>query len=239
MTGTLPARVLVWPAMTDEAWKPVAPAFKRPSAVQSHRRARVHESYQTAAECIGPIHHGMSVFAITRGQFSQIDAILHVLSQTGPAAISVWSWSIAEFDLDALKTPATFRAGETRVTAARLIIDEAARSKCAHLLNAWRDHFGPDSVRYAATHAKIALIEGGGFRVCIRGSLNLNSNPRFEQIDITEGGPEFDLIRGIEDEIPVLPPEATNGEIDRASKIGATPQLDRLPMFEGVKTWQP
>lgn len=55
-----------------------APAKGRSSA-PSVRRARAVQSFRTAAECIGPVEPGMALFAVTRGQFSMLDAILHVL----------------------------------------------------------------------------------------------------------------------------------------------------------------
>ena len=60
------------------------------------RRKRVVESFESAAKCIGPIEKGMSLFAITRGQFSMIDAIFHCLHEIGPAEMSVWTWTIAD-----------------------------------------------------------------------------------------------------------------------------------------------
>ena len=48
------------------------------------RRKRVVESFENAATCIGPIEKEMSLFAITRGQFSMIDAIFHCLHAIGP-----------------------------------------------------------------------------------------------------------------------------------------------------------
>ncbi len=53
------------------------------------RRKRIVESFRSAAEAIGTVEAGMSLFAVTRGQWSMIDAIFHCLSQTGPANISV------------------------------------------------------------------------------------------------------------------------------------------------------
>jgi len=38
------------------------------------RRKRAVESFKTAADCIGTIEEGAALFAITRGQFSMIDA---------------------------------------------------------------------------------------------------------------------------------------------------------------------
>jgi hypothetical protein len=64
-------------------------------------RKRVVESFENAAACIGPIQKDMSLFAITRGQFSMIDAIFHVLHEAGPAAIPVWMRPIAHCEVEA------------------------------------------------------------------------------------------------------------------------------------------
>ena len=52
------------------------------------RRTRANESFGCAAQCIGKVEAGMSLFAVTRGQWSMIDAVLHVLDQVGPAKLS-------------------------------------------------------------------------------------------------------------------------------------------------------
>ncbi len=52
-------------------------------------RKRVVESFENAAKCIGSIANEMRLFAITRGQFSMIDAIFHCLHEIGPAQVSV------------------------------------------------------------------------------------------------------------------------------------------------------
>ena len=66
------------------------------------RRKRVVESFENAASCIGQISREMSLFAITRGQFSMIDAIFHCLHETGPAEVSVWTWTIADYEVEAM-----------------------------------------------------------------------------------------------------------------------------------------
>lgn len=197
------------------------------------RRLRAVESFKDAADCIGPVHAGMSVFAITRGQFSMIDAVLHVLKATGPAKVSIWTWNIADYEIDVF----TAMMRDERVTAGRLVIDLSARARNAPLIAGWRDLFGAESVRTVRNHAKIATVEGGGFRVLLRGSMNLNHNPRFEQLDVTEGGPDFDLIREIENEIEILPPDASCADVDRVSKVADAFGAETLDMFKGLKTW--
>lgn len=200
----------------------------------STRRARAVESFRTAADCIGDVEPGMALFAITRGQFSMIDAVLHVLEQVGPARLSLWTWTIAEYEIQAFNG----LQSDGRVTGGRLIIDGGARQKNRPLLQQWQARFGADSVRYVLNHAKIATVEGeNGLRVLLRGSMNLNHNPRFEQLDVTEGGPDFDLVRQIEDELPILEDDASGSEVFKASKVSQAFEAGQLAMFAGLKRW--
>jgi hypothetical protein len=176
----------------------------------------------------------MSLFALTRGQWSMIDAVLHVLDQVGPASVSLWTWTVAEYEVQTLSR---LRRDE-RLTSGRLVIDYGARNKNAAIIAEWQSSFGPDSVRYVVNHAKIALVESAsGFRCLLRGSMNLNFNPRFEQFDLTEGGPDFDLVRSVEDELHSLPNTVTGSQAYCASKLhNAFPQ-ETLDLFGKVKTW--
>ena len=63
----------------------------------TNRRRTAKESFGLACECIGKCEAGMSLFAITRGQWSMIDAVLHVLDQVGPAA-GVWAALAGEIE---------------------------------------------------------------------------------------------------------------------------------------------
>ncbi len=209
----------------------------KPTAVRrssvAGRRARAVESFRTAAECIGPIEPGMALFAVTRGQFSMLDAVLHVLDQVGPARVSLWTWTIADYETARF---IEFQR-DGRITDGRLVIDHGARAKNHALLADWRAAFGPESIRYVVNHAKLATVEGGGRRVLLRGSMNLNFNPRFEQLDVTEGGEDFELVRRLEEELPILAPNASASECFRASRAGRAFDPETLSIFAGVKTW--
>jgi hypothetical protein len=199
------------------------------------RRARAVESFGNAAKCIGPITKGMSLFAITRGQWSMIDAILHILHEVGPSKISFWTWTVAEYEIQVVDR----LRRDGNITAGRMIIDYGARNKNAQLIRQWKDTFGEDSVRYVVNHAKIATIESeSGLRLLARGSMNLNFNPRFEQFDLTEGGPDFDLVRRIEDELPILPDDCTGPQAFVASKAGQAFDAETLKMFTRPKVWE-
>jgi len=200
----------------------------------TRRRQTARESFRSAAECIGPCEAGMSLFAITRGQWSMIDAVLHVLDCVGASSVSLWTWTVAEYEVEVL----TRLRVDQRITSGRLVIDYGARNKNAAIIADWKSSYGADSVRYVVNHAKIALIESvGGLRFLLRGSMNLNFNPRFENFDITEGGPEFDLMRGIETDLPVLLDSVTGKQAYEASKVASAFTDKQLSLFGGTKVW--
>ena len=43
----------------------------------------------TAFEAIGPLEPGCEIFGFTKGQFSLMDLITAILSQTGPASVDI------------------------------------------------------------------------------------------------------------------------------------------------------
>ena len=67
--------------------------------------------------------------------------------------------------------------------------------------------------------------------------MNLNFNPRFEQFDITEGGPDFDLVEEIEDELPLLGDNCTGKQVWAASRVGEAFEPEQLALFSGMKVW--
>jgi hypothetical protein len=53
----------------------------------------------TASQAIGIIEKESDTFILTYGQFSLIDALVAILDQTGPAHVSVSTWTAAHADL--------------------------------------------------------------------------------------------------------------------------------------------
>lgn len=203
-----------------------------PSAIAS-RRKRAVESFKTAADCIGTIEPGSSLFAITRGQFSMIDATLACLDQVGPADISLWTWTVAEYEIECLER----LRNDGRIRNALMVIDHGARNKNADLIRQWKSTFGPESVRYVVNHSKIVTIKSDKFKLLLRGSMNLNFNPRFEQFDLTEGGEDYDLVKKIEMELPILGDKAPGKDVYKASRVSEAFEPEQLSIFSGVKVW--
>lgn len=202
-------------------------------STKAARRARAVESFCSAAEAIGELEKSGAIFGITRGQFSMIDLILACLDQSGPAEISIWTWTVADYEVECLE--ALQRDG--RVTAGTLIIDHGARQKNTDIIQRWQSVFGASSVRYVVNHAKLATIENAGWRLLLRGSMNLNCNPRFEQFDLTEGGGDFDLVKQIERELPILQNDCSGPESYVASGLSRAWADEQLRPFAAKRVW--
>jgi hypothetical protein len=103
----------------------------------------------------------MSLFAITRGQFSMIDAMFHCLHEIGPAEVSVWTWTIADYEVEAM---AGLMARQ-EITSGRLVIDASADRRNSVIIEQWRRRFGDHAVRICKNHAKIARVWNDQFRL--------------------------------------------------------------------------
>jgi hypothetical protein len=208
---------------------------KKPTAARASRVSNALNALKTAADCIGPVSKGMAVFAVTRGQISMIDVVSHLISQLNRPSISVWTWCIADYEVEAFEK----LLRDDRLSGGRLIIDRSAEQRNVTLIDRWRDKFGPESVRVCMNHAKIATVWDADFRVLARGSMNLNFNPRFEQFDVSEGDEAFSLVHEIENEIPILPRLCARREAEDATGVHESWAMDDLQPFQlsGLKPW--
>ena len=162
-----------------------------------------------------------------------IDLILACLDQVGRARISLWTWCIAEYEVQCFERLLI----DDRIKGALLVIDSQARTHNQELLKHWLSVHGQRSIKWVVNHAKIATIETADFRLLLRGSMNLNYNPRFEQFDVDEGHPGFDLIQKTESELPTLRFDHAGGESRVASKIDKAFTDEKLKPFTTLKTW--
>jgi len=163
-----------------------------------------------------------------------IDVISVLISATKPSVVSVWTWAIADYEVECFEK----FMSDKDISGGLLVIDRAAENRNAEIIQRWRDRFGDESVKVCQNHAKISTVEGQGLKFLARGSMNLNCNPRFEQLDITEGGEDFDLVRKIEGELKVLRAKCDYGESARNSQVGKAFEKSELELFKGIKTWR-
>jgi len=180
--------------------------------------------------CVGDIYAGMALFSITRGQFAMLDVIQHCLTQMGPSRVTLWTWCIADYEFATfewlLRSGAISsalliidRSGEQQVSKARSFRDGSLEKGEGHsaLMRRWQDKFGPESIKVCMCHAKMATVSNEEFKIVIRGSMNLNHNPRFEQFDLSEGGGVFELVRQTEEALPILKAHYSRREVEDAT----------------------
>lgn len=154
---------------------------------------------QTAGEAIGKLLPGCRVLGFTKGQFSLIDLMQAVLAQTGPAAVTISTWSTGIRDAESVE----FLRDSGLIRSCLLLLDysfpnmRAGRGNAVSVLEA----FGAANIRCARNHAKFVLIRNDHWNIAIRSSMNLNRNPRFEQFDLDDDAAICDFMAAVVDEV--------------------------------------
>lgn len=174
-----------------------------------------------ASTAIGPLSPGMEVFILTFGQFSLIDAIVYLLQQTGPADVIVSTWTAADADLR--KSAALIES--TSIRSMRWIVDRSFVSRQPDYCATMRRLFGDDSIRTTRSHAKFVTIRTEEYSLAIRTSMNLNHNPRLENIEISDDEALCSFFEGIASELFAEQPAGKfNGQLPL---LAATPDAGR------------
>lgn len=158
-------------------------------------RARLSKS-ANAADTIAGFGKGLDVVGLTYGQFSLIDLIEATLAITGPADVTISTWSAGFYDVEAA---VKFRdSGLLR--SIRFVMDSSAKRGQATAGDVI-DLFGPDSMRGTRSHAKFVIIANEEWDVLITSSMNLNLNPRLEQFEMTDDKERCQLFQAFVDSI--------------------------------------
>ena len=152
-------------------------AHTRPSRKARARLSKV----ASARDPIDGFGHSMDVVGLTFGQFSLLDLIEAALELTGPADVTISTWSAGFYDVEAAER---FRdSGLLR--SVRFVMDSSAKRGQASVGDV-AGIFGADAVRATRSHAKFVLVTNADWSVVITTSMNLNLNPRLEQFEMTD-----------------------------------------------------
>jgi len=157
-----------------------SPTVHRRPLKTARRELRDQRRIESAEEAVAGFKKGVEIFGFTKGQFSFIDLIRALLDTTGPAALTISTWTAAKYD--ATEVLQFIRSG--KVTGTRWLVDFSFQRRSPEIANAIREHFGADAMRVAKNHAKFALLQNDQWQVVMRTSMNLNTNPRFEDFTI-------------------------------------------------------
>lgn len=148
----------------------------------NERTVRRNISAAVASEAIGAIEHGCEIFGLNKGQFSLIDIICHCLDATGPADVTISTWTAAGADMDFAYE--LMRAD--KIQSIRLIVDFSFPTRQPEYCAALRERFGDSCLRVTKTHAKFVLIRNAEWNLVSRSSMNLNENRRLESFEVSD-----------------------------------------------------
>jgi hypothetical protein len=150
-----------------------------------------------AREAIGRIESDTDLFILTFGQFSLIDALMVILEQTGRADVVLSTWTAAHAHLDRVCN----LISQADISSLRMIVDTSFFSRQPKYFKHMIDLFGNDSIRTIRTHAKFMVIKNNKWSIVVRTSMNLNENPRLENIEISTSEKMADFFLEVADDI--------------------------------------
>jgi hypothetical protein len=151
-----------------------------------------------AAEAVASLDRdGMELFGLTKGQFSLTDIIEALLVKTGPADLSISTWTAANGDVT--RMPELVRGGAIR--SCRWLVDLTFMRRCPQLAAEIRAKFGTNAIRVTKTHAKFCTITNDEWQIAMRSSMNLNQNPRLESFQVGHDPELCRFLSGVMDEI--------------------------------------
>lgn len=164
--------------------------MKQEAPTLTKEQIRFLKRKESARDFLFPLGKGTHQFGFSKGSFSLIDVIDELVSEFPNGSMALSTWTAARSDLARLKSLIEGKA----VANFRLLIDSTFSTRQPALLAAIREHYGPEAVRITKNHAKFVLYKTDQLKIVIRTSMNLNFNPRFEDIDVSESPPLFDFL---------------------------------------------
>jgi hypothetical protein len=159
---------------------------REPAGIRRTPRKRIVRAAKIGAArtALGGLEPGIELYVLTHGQFSLIDALVALLEQTGPADVTLATWTAQAADLRQAAALMTRERGLIRTF--RLIVDRSFLTRQPEYAQTMRELFGDNAIRTARSHAKWAAIRNESWTLAVRTSMNLNENPRLENIEVSD-----------------------------------------------------
>ena len=137
---------------------------------------------RSGAEAVEGLRERRTVFGLFRGEFSLIDLICSVLEVTGPADLTVATWTAATREIDSAAK--LLEGGDVR--SIRWLVDMSFPRRQPVYCRQMLDRFGAGAIRCTKSHAKFTLIQNEEWQVALRTNANLNKNPRYEFFEMSD-----------------------------------------------------
>jgi len=171
--------------------------------------------YQSAQDCIGELTKGCSIIGFTKGQFSLLDLIHAVSSQIGPASLTVSTWSTGIRDTQNLGV----LIDQGAFTSVSLCLDRSFSGRQPGYVEEVIRVWGKENIRMTRNHSKFFLLRNENWNICVRSSMNLNRNPRFEQFDLDDSLEMCEFFQEIVDELFDKMPPGMERKVNTCNKV--------------------
>ena len=135
-----------------------------------------------AEDAVADLAPGCRILGLTLGRFSFGDLIRAVCRKTGPADVTISTWTAGLRDLETM----AWVLERKRVKSIRFMVGDGFVSCCRPVAHRMVELYGGDALVLARTHAKFAMIDADGWKIVIRTSMNLSRNPRIEQFELDD-----------------------------------------------------
>ena len=163
--------------------------------------ARRHRVLRTASarQALGYWEEGYDYEINTNGEFSLLDVILVLLERTGPADVSISTWSAGLYDVEV----ANRFMNTGLIRSIRFVLDVSFKNNGGSrgYSTLLMDMFGEECIRTTRTHAKFVTITNDEFKLSISSTANLNENKRLEIFHFSDDPARAAWYLGIVDEL--------------------------------------
>lgn len=195
------------------------------------RRPRLSK-VTNARDALADFGRGVETYCLTFGQFSLMDAVEAILEKTGPADVTLSTWTAGGADLS--RSAEHLHNGHIR--SMRFVCDCSFGQRQPGYLAKLRELFGDDAIRTTRTHAKFAVLTNDSWQVAVRTSMNLNENPRLESIEVSDDPVLAGFLLSVVDELFA---EESVGDFRTKSRpvlagLEAVMPAERVEMGRGV-----
>lgn len=130
--------------------------------------------------------------------------------------MSISTWTAADAHLE--RSAALMESAQIR--SFRMIVDRSFETRQPKYCHHMRQLFGPECIRAIRTHAKFMIIRSDTHNIVVRTSMNLNENPRLENIEVSEDSNMADFFQQIVDDV--------FSEVDEGENKSPLPELKNI-----------
>ena len=138
----------------------------------------------------------MELFVLNKGQADVAEILEHIAWQTGPATLTISTWTAAGSDISRMKELCEGKL----FTNIRWLLDRSFPNRQPEFFAHIHKLF-PSQIRLTAVHSKFAIIRNARWNIVCRGSANLNSAKRLEHLEISDDAGLADAIEAYVDSI--------------------------------------